>query len=317
MSRRYALLALPLLMVAGCAQMNQEPAARRDRATMNTPERFATSVEAADHAVETALGRMQAFEHLAAREDTAIGYALGGNAPAQLQPASTSVAELTGRVLAPAFTALGDYGHILAQAAAGIPIQAKESPSGTDLAESARRALDQLRTAANLNLPTAVRDAGLAAITSLADLPEHMTKNRGSRVAMAEMVSAAEPQVKALTVMLQVVLGANAESGARNAIRTRRLALDASHARFLSAVRADRTAGPAERYGIFRAVAEVREGDPAPGTLAQLYTLLASLSAAHDALDEGAADADAKVAGFEAAVQRLTALGEQTRRAGQ
>ena len=317
MSRRYALFALPLLLVAGCAQVEGGPNAGQERASGTPAGRFAGSVEASDHAMEAAIGRMDAFERLAAREDSAIGYAVGGNVPAQLLPSAPGVAETAGRVLAPAFTALGDYGHILAQAAAGLPIQAKASPTGAELSAATTAALETLRTQAGITLDPAVREAGLAAIVALADLPEQLTKNRGSRVSLATVVSEAHPKVKALTAMLQAVLGANQETGVRGAIRTRRLALNAAHSRFLAAVRADRTAGPADRYAIFRTVAELREGDPAQGTLAQVVTLLNALTQAHDALDEGAADADAKVAGFEAAAERLTALGEQTRRAGQ
>ena len=315
MSRRYALLALPVLLAAGCAPMNRQPVP--DRASMGTAERFASSVEASDHAMETAIGRMSAFERLATREDNAIGYAVGTNTAPQLLPSASGVAETTGRVLAPAFTALGDYGHILAQAAARQPIQAKQSPSGADLAAAAGKALDELAATARVSVAPAVRTAGLAAIASLADLPEQLTKNVGNRPSLATVVSQAEPQVKARVGMLQAVVGGNTESGVRAVIRGRRLALDAAQTRFLAAVRSDRTAGPADRYAIFRTVAELREGDPAQGTLAQVHSLLGSLGQAHDALDEGAADADAKVAGFEGAVDRLVALGEQTRRAGQ
>ncbi len=315
MSRRYALLTLPLLLAAGCAQMTQEPG--RDRASQSPAARFAGSVESSDHAMETAIGRMEAFERLASREDSAIGYAVGTNTAPQLLPAGGGVAETAGRLLAPAFTALGDYGHILAQAAAMRPIQAKQSPSGADLAAAAGKALDELAASARVTVAPAVRTAGLAAIASLADLPEQLTKNAGSRPSLATVVSQADPQVKALVVMLQAVIGGTTETGVRAVIRSRRMALDTTQARFLAAVRADRTAGPADRYAIFRTVAELREGDPAQGTLAQVHSLLGSLGQAHDALDEGAADADAKVAGFEASVDRLTALGEQTRRAGQ
>lgn len=315
MSRRLALLALPLMLVAGCAQPGSE--AQRDRANMGPAERFATSVEASDQAMEAAIVRMDAFERLAGREDSAIAYATGANASPQLLPPAGGVAELTGRVLAPAFTALGDYGHILAQAAAGTPIQAKASPPGAELAAAAGRALDSLRTGAGVNLAPAVREAGLAAIATLADLPEQLTKDHGSRPSLVAVVGRAQPQVAALTAMLRAVVGADQDQGVRRTIRSRRETLNTAHGRFLAAVRNDRTAGPAERYAIFRMVAELREGDPAPGTLAQITSLLAALSNAHDALDEGAADADAKVAGFEAAVERLGQLTEQNRRAGQ
>ena len=44
---------------------------------------------------------------------------------------------VSGRVLNPAFTALGDYGHVLAQVAEGDPILPRATPSGAQLAEAA------------------------------------------------------------------------------------------------------------------------------------------------------------------------------------
>jgi hypothetical protein len=318
MSRRLAVTALPLLLAVGCAQMpNGHGDAERDRAAMSPAERFATDIEAADQAMEGAIGRMDSFEHLAAREDSAITYAIGTNRNPQLLPSAGGVAEATGRVLAPSFAALGDYGHVLAQVAAGQPVQAKPSASGTELAEAAARALDQVRTSAGVTVSPEMREAGLRAIVTLADMPEQLTKNRGARPSLNQLVSEAQPHVKALTAMLQELLGETQQQGVRNAIRTRRLALDDAHTRFLNAVRTDRTAGPAERYAIFRSVSELREGDPAQGTLQQISTLLAALATAHDALDDGAADAEAKVLGFEAAVDRLATLTTLSRRAGQ
>ena len=317
MSRRYALLALPLLLAAGCAQTGRDRSVRLDEATQTPAGRFAASIETADDAMERAIGRMDSFERLAAREDAAIGYATGGNAAPQLLRPGGGAAETVGRVLAPAFTALGDYGQVLAQAAGSTPIQAKASATGEQLAAAASAALDQMRANAGVDLDPALREAGLRAIVTLADLPEQLTKNRSSQTTLAALVHQADPQVKALTSMLQSLLGASPEQGVRNAIRARRLGLNAAHTRFLAAVRADRNAGPADRYAIFRSVADLREGDPAQGTLAQVVVLLGSLAQAHGALADGATDAEAKVAGFEAAVERLTALGEQSRRAGQ
>src|SRR5690349_15362714 len=99
MSRRLALFALPLLLAAGCAQMTPEQAAQRDRAAMSPPARFAASVEAADQAMEVAVGRMDSFERLAAREDNAISYAVGTRGNPQLLPPAGGVSEATGRVL--------------------------------------------------------------------------------------------------------------------------------------------------------------------------------------------------------------------------
>ena len=70
---------------------------------------------------------MDGFERMAAREDSAIGFAVGGRtAPAsRFTAAPAGASEAAGRVLSPAFTALSDYAHLLAQVAGGERIQAQ------------------------------------------------------------------------------------------------------------------------------------------------------------------------------------------------
>ena len=160
-------------------------------------------------------------------------------------------------------------------------------------------------------VPEAVRGAGLAGITALADLPETLAKRPGAE-SLAAVVQEAQPHVAAVSTMLREMLGTTGEQGARGAIRSRRMALDSAHARFLAAVRADRSTGPAQRYAIYRSISDLREGDPAPGTMAGIVTALQAMEQAHAALatsGEGP-DADAKAAAFEAAVARLARLGE-------
>ena len=101
-------------------------------------------------------------------------------------------------------------------------------------------------------------------------------------------------------------------------LRTRRLGLNASHERFLTAVRADRTAGPATRYALFRQVSDMREGDPAQGTMSSILQVVGTLEAAHAALAAGSEtpDASGRVGAFEAATARLGALTEANRRGG-
>jgi hypothetical protein len=107
------------------------------------------------------------------------------------------------------------------------------------------------------------------------------------------------------------VLGADAGSGTRAAIRDRRLAMDRNHARLLAAVRQDRSVGPAARYALFHSLTAMRDEDPAPGTLGGIVTLVDSMAAAHAALaaEGGRGEAAGRqLAAFEAAVDRLQAL---------
>jgi hypothetical protein len=317
MSRRLALFALPLLLTSGCAQMSADrAAAREERAAMTPAGRFAASIEGADQTMETTVGRMYSFERLAARENAAIDFAIGSARQPQLLPPGDGVVGATGRVLSPAFTALGDYGHVLAQLAGDLPLEAEPSASGAQLAAAASQALDEVRAASGVTVSAPVREAGLRAIAVLADMPEQLAKTRRTP-SLDQVVSEAQPHVAALTTMLRQLLGETQEAGVRNVIRTRRLTLDNAHGRFLTAVRNDRTAGPAERYAIFRTVAELRQDDPAQGTIQQIVALLGALADAHDALGKGAADAEAKMGVFEASVSQLAALTEQSRHAGQ
>jgi hypothetical protein len=158
-----------------------------------------------------------------------------------------------------------------------------------------------------------VRAAGLTGITALADLPEVLAR-RGGTPAPASLVAEAEPHLAAVASMLRAVIGPEPGQGTRGALRARREGLDASQARFLDAVRNDRRLGPGERYSIFRGVAELRDSDPAQGSFAGMIDLLAAMEQAHAALGAEGPDAAAKVAAFEAAVSRLTALSEASRR---
>lgn len=315
MSLRRSLLALPLLLAAGCAQT---PGAAPDRANLSPAGLFAVTVENADETMERAIGRMDAFERLAAREDAAIEYAAGrgtGPAPA-FTPGGPGVAEATGRVLAPAFTALGSYGHVLAQIAAGEPVAPRPSPSGAQLAQAMRNGLEMLRGTAGVQPGAAAQEAGLRAVAYLANVPEQLARATG-RPALQALVNESQPHVAALAALLQEVVGPTTETGARRAIRARRLALNESQGRFLQMVRADRGVSAAERYAIFRTVSELREGDPAPGTLQQVGTVLETMAAAHGALAQGREDAANRSAGFAAAVDQLATLTQQTRRGEQ
>jgi hypothetical protein len=211
----------------------------------------------------------------------------------------------------PAFTALGDYAHTLAQLGEGDEADPRSGPAGAVLAQGAAAGLQSVRAASGTVVPEAVRAAGLAGIAALSDLPDRYG-GRGATV--QAMVAEAAPHLSAVTALLRAVIGTEPGQGTRGAIRARREGLDALHARFLSAVAADRRLGPGERYTIFRSVAELREDDPAQGSFTALVEMLSRLEAAHAALAAGSADAAGKVAEFEAAVARLAALAQAERR---
>lgn len=307
LQRRIALLALPLILVAGCARMGGSgPPAP-------TALAFATGLEEAETAIDNAVTRMDGFERMAAREDAAIAFASRGRAGRRFDPAPAGAAEAAGRVLAPAFAAIGDYGHVLSQVASGQAIAPKQSAGGAELARGAEAGLESVRAASGTRVPAPVRTAGLAGIAALADLPGQLA-GRGRSVTLAAMVAEAQPHLAAVTSMLRAVVGPEPGQGTRGAIRARREGLDAGQARFLEAIRADSRIGAGERYSIFRSVAEMRDNDPAQGNLSALIALLDAMEQAHASLGAESPDAAAKVASFEAAVDQLEALNEASRR---
>ncbi len=307
--RRAILLALPALVLAGCAQ----PGLREPPAPAAL--RFGVALAGASEAVDDAVDRMDGFERMAARENAAIAYAAGGQrggAP-RFTPPPAGAAEATGRVLDPAFLALGDYGHVLAQAAAGEPLQPRPSPSGQQLARAAEAGLQAVHAASGILVAEPVRNRGLAGIAALADLPRALAQP-GRTVAVSRLVEEAQPHLVAVATMLRAVIGPEPGQGIRGAIRARREALNASQERFLEALRSDRRIGPGERYSIFRSISELRDSDPAEDTFAALIDLLATMERAHAALGAGSSDAAAWVAAFEAALVRLGALSEASGR---
>lgn len=308
--RRAVLLALPFLALAGCAQPGLGEAPPAPAAL-----RFAMALEGADQAVDDAVDRMDSFERMAERENAAIAYAAGGQrgAVARFTPPPAGAAEAAGRVLDPAFAALGDYGHVLAQVAAGEPIQPRPGLSGQQLASAAEAGLQAVRAASGTPVAEPVRNAGLAGIAALADLPQALAR-RGRPVSVAALFEEAQPHLAAVAAMLRAVIGPEPGQGTRGALRARREALDASQERFLEALRNDRRIGPGERYSIFRSISELRDTDPAQGTFAALINLLVTMEQAHAALGTGSPKAAARVTAFEAAVARLGALSEASGR---
>ncbi len=305
---RLMLLALPLL--AGCAQMGERPEPPAPASL-----RFAQTLDQADDAVEAAIGRMDGFERMALREDNAIAFAIGGRqAPAgRFTAPPAGAAEAAGRVLTPAFAALGDYAHVLAEAAAGQRVRDETVGNGQALAQAAARGLEAVRAASGTPVLEPVRTAGLAGIAALADLPAVLAQRREAP-SLAALVQEGQPHVAAVIAMLHAVIGPEPGLGTRGAIRARREGLDAQQARFLAALRNDGRIGAGERYSIFRSLSEGRDNDPAQGNLATINDVLTAIEQAHAALAADGPDASAKVAALELAVARLRALTEGARR---
>ena len=305
---RLMLLALPLL--AGCAQMGERP-----EPPAPVSLRFAETLDDAHEAVDEVVERMDGFERMAQREDNAIAFAIGGRrAPAgRFTAAPAGAAEAAGRVLEPAFTALGDYARVLASAAGGQRVQDATAGNGQALAQAAAHGLDSVRAASGTPVLEPVRSAGLAGIAALADMPAVLAGRRESP-SLAALVQEGQPHVAAVIAMLHAVIGPEPGLGTRGAIRARREGLTAQQERFLAALGNDGRIGPGERYSIFRSVAEARDNDPAQGNLATINDVLTAIEQAHAALAAGGPDAEAKVAALELAVARLTALTEGARR---
>ncbi len=305
---RLILLALPLL--AGCAQMGE-----RAEPPASASLRFAQALDQAQEAVDGAVDRMDSFERMAQREDSAIAFAVGGRgAPTgHFTAPPAGAAEAAGRVMDPAFLALGDYAHVLAQAASGQPVRDATVGNGQVLARAAANGLAAVQAASGTPVLEPVRQAGLAGITALADLPGVLAAQR-ERPSLAALVEEGQPHVVAVIAMLRAVVGAEPGLGTRGAIRARHEGLDAQQARFLAALRTDSRIGVAERYSIFRSVAEARDNDPAQGNLASIIDLLAAIEQAHAALAVSGPDAEGRVAQLELAVARLSALTEGSRR---
>jgi hypothetical protein len=296
MMRRAFVLPLLLMTAAGCAT----PPWRADRSA-SPPARFAAALETSDPAVDAGIVRIDAFERRALREERAVGFALGGAPPSTVAP-GPGAAEAAGDVIGPAFTALGDYAHVLLQAALRERLEPRPSAGPEALAQATARALPATRA----SLPPSVREAGLAGIAALASLAEQPAP-RG-RVAPAALARQADPHVVAVNTMLRGVIGATTEEATRGAIAAQRAALGASHGRMLAAARGDRSLGPAGRYALFHQLAALRDDDPAPGTLGAIVTLLDAMVAAHAAIAADGADAADKVATFESALGDLAAL---------
>lgn len=311
-SRRTVLLSLPVALAASaCAG-----GGRRGGREADAEWRFAAALDAAEDATDALVLRMDAFERQAAADEEAIDFATGrGRLGAQprFTPAPAGAADAAGRVIDAAFAALGDYGEVLAQAASGRRVTDAEGPNGEGFARVAEAGLEELRRTGGGAVPEAQRQAGLRGIAALADLPGTLARG-GQRPTEAAMLAEARPHVAAIAALLRAAIGTGPGQGARGAINARQNALDASHARLLAAVRADNRVGPTERYNVFRSVAEARDDDPDEDAFEALVALVDAMEQAHAALGTEGAEADAKVAAFEAAVLRLRAYNEASRR---
>lgn len=299
--RRLA-LAMPLVLaVAACAGMESDP--------VSPATRFAASLEASDPAVDAAIAMMDGFERRALREERAVAFALGRTPHTQTSGptpgGAPGAAEAAGEVMAPAFTALGDYAHVLGRVAAGHAAEPRATVGGEVLSQGVAQALPRV----SATIPPAVREAGIAGVAALPSQAERAS-GRGEGAAQA-LAREAAPHVSAVTALLVAVIGPQQGTATRGAVRARREAMETAHARLLEAARRDSGLGAAGRYALYHQVAALRDQDPLPGTFTAIVTLLRAIEAAHAAIVAGEPSAEAKVAGLEAALARLMTLSGQ------
>lgn len=298
--RRLALL-LPLALgAAACASFGRDGA----ELAASPAARFAAALEASDPVADAGVAMMDDFERRALREERAVAFAIG-RAPAAPQTAlpGPGAAEAAGEVIGPAFTALGDYAHVLGQAATGTVLEARPSVGGEVLAQAVAQALP----ATQASVPPALREAGVAGVAALARLAQRVDGRRSGPSAQ-DLAREAQPHLQAVGALLIAVIGRETGQATRGAIQARRAAMEAAHARLLEAARRDGGLGAGGRYALFHQIAAIRDGDPLPGTMAAIVTLLSAMEEAHVAIAAGDATAEAKVAGFEAALAALSAL---------
>lgn len=298
-TRRLALLLPAILFASGCASFGQAPGEAPPAA------RFATVLEASDPTVDAGVRMMDSFERRATREERAVAFALGRGGAAVVDPTfpGAGAAEAAGQVIAPAFTALGDYAHVLGQAAGGVRLEARPSPGPEVLVQ----AVDQALPAVKSPVPPPVRQAGLAGIGALARMAQQMD---GQRAPSAQAMAAeAQPHLAATTALLRTVIGARTGEATRGAIRARRTAMEQAHARLLEAARSDRGLTTVGRYTLFHQVAALRDSDPLPGTLSAIVALLDAMEAAHAAIAAGdTAGTEEKLSAFEATLARMQTI---------
>ena len=296
---RLTAFALPLLLVAGCAT----PPPPTDRADMPAGQRFAGRLETAEVNASEAVRRVADFEQVVAREEAAVTYALGTRRPAATS--TTSAAEAAALVLAPAFTAIGDYGHVLDHAATGRPLSTRPGQPGADLAKAAEAGLAAVQASAGVTVAPDVRTAGLAGIAALSDIAETLAM-RGSEPGLQALTQDAAPHLNAVVELLRQVLGTSQGQAVRGAVRANRGQLNAAHDRLLVAARSSNR-DPVVRYGLYRSIAALRDNDPVQGSIGAVVTVLETMRDAHSALaaDPSSADAANKVAVFDQAVQAL------------
>ncbi|MBY0331617.1 MAG: hypothetical protein K2X49_13220, partial [Acetobacteraceae bacterium] len=161
---RRPFLLLPLALgAAACAPLGRDAA----ELAASPAARFAVALEASDPVADAGVAMMDDFERRALREERAVAFAIG-RVPAVPQPdlPGPGAAEAAGEVIGPAFTALGDYAHVLGQAATGAAIEARPSVGGDVLAQAVAQALPATRA----SVPPEVREAGLAGVAALARL---------------------------------------------------------------------------------------------------------------------------------------------------
>ena len=266
---------------------------------------LATDLADADAATERAVGRIGEFAWRNQREAAAIAYATGRRlSPARRGGGATaadgSAALAAGEVLGPAFDALALHGRRLAGLAGELPPGLPDADPAS-LRRETEQGLARYEAALRRPLPLtpAERDAGLAAVATLATPPAPGAE-------FTAYVNERQPAVEALAALLRAVIGANPRSGLRAELAAGREEAMRAQTALLEAVRRDPAAGVMGRYALFHSAMRAQEDLPTDAVLAEVVRVLEALPAAHASLASGDASlASQRVEAFSAAVDRL------------
>ncbi|MBW8271429.1 hypothetical protein [Caldovatus aquaticus] len=274
---------------------------------------LASDLAEADAAIERAVLGIDQFSRMNRREAAAIAYATGGRLPAPRRGAGVvagdSAAEAAGAVLEPAFEALAEHGRRLAALTGPVP-PGPPPPQPAVLRRQAEEGLARYEALLRRSdLTPAAREAGLAAIATLASAPAAGTE-------FSAFITERQAAVEALASLLRAVIGADERSGLRAVLAAEQAEARRGRDALLAAARRDPAAGVLGRYALFHGVMRAEEEQPADEVLAEAVRVLAALPAAHAALAEGdPAAAAQRVAAFSAAVDRLEAAERELARA--
>jgi hypothetical protein len=291
-------------VASGCAVRDPAALSPEDATIPAAAARLAVDLDEADAVVGRSVAQLDQFARRNRREAAAIAYATG--ARAAVPQAGEPAAAAAGDVLEPAFEAFAIHGRRLASMV-DRPPPGPPPPDPAALRAEAAAGLDAYQAATRRPVPAGVREAGLAAIATLAAPPEAGT-------AFADFVAGRQGAVEALAALVRHVVGADNRSGLRAVLEAERLAASRAQAALMAAAQRDRSVGVMDRYALYHAAMDAEAEHPAAEVLEEMIRVLDALPPAHASLAQGdAAAAAQRVLAFSAAVDRLEAAESRIR----